>query len=516
MITIKSIKKSEENGMARISVNIRIKDNDEVLWIDTTKEYEKYFVTDRADAFIVGILLTAMINGQDIVSEQPISSQLKFTLEHQLIPTLAKYDGRFYRTCILSEVTDEPIQNEGAVGTGISLGLDSFCTIADAYNTDNKGINLTHLVTFNRGIVGGSYHENNLKFCSDMLFSRIEKVSAELQLPLICMNTNLHSYMVKYMSPRVDFFSTYWLIMMIMSLGKLFKMYYISSTGIDFTGFKVKKMAYEDCEEYDLLTLYCCSTANGVRFVSGGGEKSRFEKVKTICDFEIARKNLMSCLYEHFNCMHCAKCKRNLVTIDALGRLEDFRDVYDIDYYKNHRNRYLEWMCQQVQMGSHAALYIGESYEIIKSREPDLINKLTLSGANLFFNRNELQRQRDVYRTFTAAFQRALETPNWENRLREWFSSRGIHDVVVYGYGIATTLLIHVYDRIDINIVGIVCDNTKDVPKKYPTIRENSVSYPQNDAVIISNVETPDLIKKKLAFFVKSPIYSIIDVIALK
>ena len=513
MIQIGKLRYVETNGFSRIETTI-VTDgrNDFQLYIEVEEKYGKYLVTDRIDAFVVGILTFAMWKGHDIKCEDPISSELKFTLENQLIHTLAKHDSSLYCTKIYAPVTDTPIHNEGAVGTGISLGLDSFNTIAEHCQSGSKDLRLTHLVTFDSGAVGGSYGLNGWDFCAQKLYERIKDVSIQLQLPLISMNTNLH----RYNHPRVDVYISFRLIMMAMALGKLFRAYFISSNGEDFSCFNVKNTGLKDCSNYELLTIYCCSIQNGVRFLSGGGEKDRLEKLRTIADFPIARENLQSCLTEYYNCMNCAKCKRNLVSLDALGILDKFDKVYDITYYRAHRDEYMEWMCNQVQMENTASGYIMPAYNIIQQREPELIKKHTVTQENLFLQRNELRRQRDVYREYTLLFRKMLSDAGWHDRMKKWFQERNIKKIIMYKNSIGTILLYNLREELDIEITHIV-ENVKEIkPGQIPRIPENAVEYPACDAVIISSVDKPQIIHRKLKDFVKCPIYEIKDVLEAK
>lgn len=518
MITINEIVKRENGDAVRIESNLRIEKDkmqkDFLLFVETSREWGKYFVTDRADAFVVGILLYAMGGGHDIKCNIPISSELKFMLENHLIFTLKKYDDNYYQTKIIAEVTDEPIPNEGAVGTGISLGLDSFCTIAEHYNCNSNALKLTHLLTLQNGVVGGFYQKNNWDFCAEKLFEREQKVADELGLPLITVNTNL----TKLMSRRVDWYVTYWLAMIVMSLSKLFSTYFISSIGVGYSKFNIEQRYNRDCEYYDLLSLSTFSIINGVKFISGAGAYDRLDKIRTIAKFPTARRNLQSCLTQHYNCMHCQKCKRNLVTLDALELLDDFSEVYDVDYYRQNRDKYINWMCMEVNQNGYNANYVKPSYDLIKAREPEYIEKFELDEAAFLARYTEVERQRDVYRNYTRLFRTFITTPNSVERLKRWLADREISNIIIYGAGSApgSQLLISMSKALHITVLYIV-ENIKPGQKvKVPRLPESTIDYPECDAVIICNVDKPEMIRKKLSEFVKVPIYDISEVLLMK
>ncbi|MCL2456449.1 MAG: Mur ligase family protein, partial [Defluviitaleaceae bacterium] len=60
------------------------------IWLEVGAEYEKYFVTDRCDAFLLGMLQFAMRQGLDIVCEAPVTAELLYNLQNHVLPTLSQ------------------------------------------------------------------------------------------------------------------------------------------------------------------------------------------------------------------------------------------------------------------------------------------------------------------------------------------------------------------------------------------------------------------------------------------
>lgn len=502
-------KQNEELETARVEAelyqnNIKIY----TLFVETDIEYGQYLVTDRADAFLVGVLMYAMVNGEDICCENVVNAELMYMLENQLLYTLSKYEQRFHPVRIYAEPTDKQLCNGGGVGTGISLGTDSFFAIQTAYNHSSESMRLTHLVTFNEGVFGGWYQKNNWDYCARKLYEREKAVANEMGLPLVHIRTNL-SGLVKM---RGDYFGTYMAAMLIMSLGKLFKTYYFSSVGLDFSYFNVKNTFETDCAMYDLLSINCLNVNNSVQFISAGGERSRLEKIKKLAKFDLAKQYLQSCLTQHYNCMLCAKCKRNLVTMDALGVLDEFQSVYDINYYREHRDDYIEWLCQTMKKGGHGADLIHEAYLLLKEREPEYLSKFEKTEEQYIMERNEFKRQRDIYRDYTRLFRKLLLKENWKNELIKWLQKEKIRDVILYGNGAFTQTLIQTKAELGINITYIIEDIKKGEKRRIPRLPESTIKYPECDAIIICNIENSEFIKKKLTQFVDSAIYTIEEI----
>ena len=96
----------------------------------------------------------------------------------------------------------------------------------------------------------------------------------------------------------------------------------------------------KDSAYTDLLLLNSFSN-NNLRIYSEGGAITRIDKTKNIVDYEIAQKNLHVCLTNTNNCGKCLKCVRTMNTLYALGKLEKFSKVFDVEYYKKHKDFYL-------------------------------------------------------------------------------------------------------------------------------------------------------------------------------
>ena len=117
MINVSSVTRIHNANSTRIEAMISVFLGNELknvfpLYIETTSEWDSYFVTDRVDAFVVGILVYAMSNGHDIYCEMPMSGKLKTLLEEGIISDLGDRDSRYYK----SQVFADTINGDGDVG----------------------------------------------------------------------------------------------------------------------------------------------------------------------------------------------------------------------------------------------------------------------------------------------------------------------------------------------------------------------------------------------------------------
>lgn len=93
------------------------------------------------------------------------------------------------------------------------------------------------------------------------------------------------------------------------------------------------------------MLLPMLSTDN-MQFISAGAGYSRLEKTILIRDYEPAHEILDICVGNPndrldrgaMNCSKCWKCSRALVTLEALGVLDKFSNVFDIEFYLENRD----------------------------------------------------------------------------------------------------------------------------------------------------------------------------------
>lgn len=107
MITIKEPKIQLINDRARCTCPIDVDGINKEVWFEVDKEYGKYIVTERADAYVIGLLYWAMKNGHDITCECPVTEELLYNLSTILVPTLYKNAHNFHKTKIIAKNASE-------------------------------------------------------------------------------------------------------------------------------------------------------------------------------------------------------------------------------------------------------------------------------------------------------------------------------------------------------------------------------------------------------------------------
>lgn len=310
------------------------------LWFAVPKEYKSYLCTDRNDAFVVAMLWYAMITGSDIKSDAQMSEKLVFNITRYLVPALCNEKNGYRQIKIIGPTTNQSYQNIGGVGTGMSCGVDSFYTLHEYTKVDTpKKYRLTHLAYFNMGAI---FHPNRSEkrvytlkefyettdMMSEEKRENARMVAEQAGMPLVYVKSNLDS---DYYRGAYGHTGVYRNCAMALSLQGLFSVYYNSSGG--WPGYFDLTLT-EGSQHYEALLCQCLSTESLSFILSDYA--TRAEKTIIISDNKMAQKYLDVCFC--FNsCGKCSKCIRTLVTLDIIGKVDQFGEIFNIDDFKKHR-----------------------------------------------------------------------------------------------------------------------------------------------------------------------------------
>lgn len=329
------------SGKTRVSSDLEIDGEVFPLWFEVEKKYEDFLVADRVDAFLVGILNLAMRERWNIRSAIPATDTLLENLCKAFLPVLCSRNPKFYLPKIDCPSIAPVQKNFGAVGTGISCGVDSLHVLAKhGKGVGEKRFQVTHLVNND---VWPSDSNGRKRHADQVAF--VKAFADENGYEFVGIDSNIYEHFFQNHS----FAHTYVNFACVLALQKLWKVYYYASSGYGpKVAVDVDSIEYADSAHYDLLSCFSFSTENLI-FFSEGVELTRFEKTKDLVFFEPAWKWLNVCGEDlGRNCGRCGKCRRTLATFDALefslgGVLERFSQSFDIDSYMENRKSMRRW-----------------------------------------------------------------------------------------------------------------------------------------------------------------------------
>ena len=227
--------------------------------------------------------------------------------------------------------------------------MDSFDTICSL--SENSTEKLSHLTFFNVGS-----HRSTANYTpeqsAELYENRLEiaKKSAKIfDMPLIDINSNLGEHLTL---PYVKIHH-YCSFSAVLCMQKFFKNYYYAS------GYPISSFSIKQCDtgsaHYEAFTASMLSTESTDFYITGL-EKTRLEKVDFISKFPITYDNLNVCYYGENNCGHCEKCVRTQFELMALGKLELYKNVFDIPKFYRDKNKYMNYVLKHQNKDYYAEI----------------------------------------------------------------------------------------------------------------------------------------------------------------
>ena len=355
MIIINKPYIEEENDKVRLMCDILVDDNLKKVYFEVDKEYGKYLCFERCDAFLIVMFFYAMREKKNIICKGPITEDLYYQINEYLMPIFEKNShNKLNRIKIKTKLANN-IENIGAVGTGLTCGVDSFYSIYNNINHKIARNKLTHLLIMS---LADSYKKNGeYSKISRELYAKADSISKQLQLPLIKVNSNMRElFPIPPMHTLIRMFGVY-------ALQKLFGIYYFSS-GFPIWTFNLEDCSLIDSARYDLLICKELSTKN-LTIYSEGSQLTRMDKIKAISKHDLVKKNLHVCINDSINCSKCSKCIRTMACLDAIGSLNEFRHVFDVSNYYSNLDEYLR---QVVYLYQKKDLFVYEFIDKLRKK----------------------------------------------------------------------------------------------------------------------------------------------------
>ena len=236
------------------------------------------------------------------------------------------------------------------------------------------GYKVTHLTLFNTGHFGTQKLEEARK-----AFREAEKellpFSKEIGLPIVAIDTNLNDLYLDY---EVTFLQsiTQRTVSAAMVLQKLFGHYIIASAYL----FDKVYFTSEALEHAEVVIVPLLST-NNMEVVLSNSELTRVQKTELIVSNPLVQKYLNVCwstslanMYDYSfylegkvkkNCGKCDKCLRTLLTIELLGELDHYGDIFDLQQYQKYRQKFIIKVLSLHNENS----YYDELYQLMKQKD---------------------------------------------------------------------------------------------------------------------------------------------------
>lgn len=196
--------------------------------------------------------------------------------------------------------------------------MDSFYTILKHLDCEEKSFQLSHLTFFKVGATG-SFGGEKADDVFNIRINSFKNYASSHNLGFVVVDSNIS----EHARMSFNYIHTFRTLSAVLALQKLFRVYYYSS------GFTIGEFSFSpiDSANFDLFNLKY--------FTTEGMDSDRLDKQNYIKDFSDTYKYLNVCNLEAVNCSKCEKCIRTMVGFYILDCLEDYKEVFDIEYFFN-------------------------------------------------------------------------------------------------------------------------------------------------------------------------------------
>lgn len=338
-ITDLAVAPASSGAVTRLSCRVSGATLPEELWFEASGDAPTA-LSDRGNWAAVALLYPAMWLGSDLHVDATLSPQLLDAINHELQAFLVIYDPELRRI----RVTCRDERADGAPGslvaTGFSAGIDSFATLAHyRLARVHPSLAVSALSVFD---VGTFAWEGEPAFTRAV--NRCAAFAAPRGLHTLFLRSNLDSF---YREPAVRLLkfertNTLRNVAAALALEGGVGRYYYSST---FAPREIGVRATYNTAYLDPILLPLLSTER-LRFVSACADLTRIEKTRLVADLAAAHALLDVCTRPWqrvpggpLNCSRCGKCARTMFALEALGRIGDFTEAFDVSLFRRERDQ---------------------------------------------------------------------------------------------------------------------------------------------------------------------------------
>jgi hypothetical protein len=352
---------SVNNGRARIAAKIRIGGEIKTLWFEIEEIYKNYIAADTLDSFVVASLIPAILRGENIRLNGPMSGKLFYNLSYSLIPILCEYLEKPRLTHITPDTFTGTASGGTGVAAGFSGGVDSFCNYYD--HTSGRApdeFSLTHFIFNNVGAHGQKGLDADRALFVQR-FSRLQECARKMGKPAIAVDSNLD----EFLGQKFELTHTLRNTAVALMLQKEFSKFMYSS-GYPLSETKIGP--YSNMSRLEPVILPLLSTER-LECMGSGGQHTRVEKTRRVTEIEESRLYIDVCVCPNnapagiANCGVCWKCIRTATTLKIFGKLELYEKAFDLNAFTAFENLYL------IEVMGGKSLYSKEIKRLVAERK---------------------------------------------------------------------------------------------------------------------------------------------------
>lgn len=328
--------------------NCSFRSNSKQIYYVIPREFKGWLADDVYDSFMVALLFPIMRYNEPLEIDGYVSKRLYLNLAYEVAASYKDFEPSLYLPTIkVKGYADAKKNKDQHVGVGFAAGVDSFAVLHDHYwypiDEDNK---IDTLFSFHVDNYGDPTNPASAKRAYKW-FNILTKGYADKVGLLSCFeDSNIYEFHPKFDGSDLTngFLGR---ISMALSLQRGLKCFYFATdlsygqqlrVG-DMFKYQPKWMHFW---EYVSATYVCpLLSNNGLELISTGSRYNRGQKIEMIVNDPYVKEffNVCTCSSDtdlEKNCSHCRKCRLTMLALDILGKLDDFKDVFDVEFYRKH------------------------------------------------------------------------------------------------------------------------------------------------------------------------------------
>ena len=314
-----------------------------IIWASIPNEYENYLISDRYDGFLIALLYPGMVFNETIEVEGVVSKRLLRNITTYVEDILLAYNPRLHRIAITAkEMNSGVLSSAEHIGTGFSGGIDSFSTIYNNYVLEHDSeYKIDTLVLLNVGS-HGKYTDKKTSGLFKSRYDFLKKYPEIVGLPFISLDSNIHFYYKEWDRHMLTLGLNLAAGILLLQ-GKL-KKYYVASAGYNYDQWidiATQKRNFSLDGFCDPFLLHLLSTET-TEFILDGMQHTRVQKTMDVSNYPLTRQFLDICWFDEpqkKGCGVCEKCARVGLTLSAVGKLEEYKDVFNVEVFRQNEQR---------------------------------------------------------------------------------------------------------------------------------------------------------------------------------
>jgi hypothetical protein len=290
------------------------------------------WISPRLDGAMLAMLIPAMRRREPLHLDGLVTDELYVNARGELQELLTALDPTLSRIEITVSGTVPSPEQSPNITTAFSGGIDSFSAIGDFFLSEQVPVShrVTHLVFFNVG----SHGPGGEKLFRER-FLRLSLSASRLGLPFVSVNSNMDQWYEK----ADDFPKTH----VIRSAATIQVLQQGVGHHLHASTYHQRDMAvlpsdpyYSSRAESHLLPKLSSVTC---RVESVGASRSRVDRVRFVSTLKESHVSLDVCTSPLVagNCSKCVKCQETMLTLDLIGSLDLYSEVFDVVRFNRKR-----------------------------------------------------------------------------------------------------------------------------------------------------------------------------------